>query len=160
MATSLQVISKKKKFDAFISYNHRSEFVINKIVKKLEDEFKYNLWVDKKKIFASNGMQMQIEDGLRNSEIIICFISTEFCNSVNCNYEMACAVRLKMKRIYVLLENVNTDSLRNRGVLAPGYISISAFEQIKKFEVWFDELYSKLTYSITKLKETIQPLTQ
>ena len=144
----------KKNFDVFISYNQKSsKDVVDKIAKRLEASEKFKIWIDHDLMSAGTELYKKMEEGLRQSEIVLCFITKEYCESENCRFELAFTIENKLKRIFIILEpNIQKQNLNGVGILIAGSLRFNAYKPPNTFNPWSEDLYNKLVYSIKGLK--------
>jgi len=144
----------KKQFDIFISYNQKSsKDVVDTIALRLQNNEMFRVWIDHDIMSAGTQLYQKMEEGLRQSEIILCFITKEYCESENCRFELSFTIENKLKRIFIILEpNLNKQNLYGIGILIAGSLRFNAYKPPNTFNPWSEELYKKLVYSINALK--------
>ena len=144
----------KKFYDIFISYNQRSSSeVVQQIVSKLENEQeKFKIWLDRNEMNAGVEHYKKMEEGLRQSKMVLCFINKEYCESQNCTSEASFANELNLKRIFVVLEpDLSKQNLNGIGILMAGNLRLNAYKAPNTFKPWSEDLYNKLVSSIRAL---------
>ena len=146
-------LSLKKSFDLFISYNQRtSRELVGKIVNLLLEKEKFKIWIDYGEMRPGDELYKKMEEGLRQSKMVLCFINKEYCKSENCRFELSFTIENKLKRIFVILEpDLNKQNLYGVGVLIAGSLRFNAYKPPNTFEPWSEDLYNKLVYSVRAL---------
>ena len=95
-------------YDVFISYNWK----IQKQVKKLYDILKsldYEVWLDERKLNAgSNPLTAELAVAIKNSKVILCCITTDYCKSYTSNLEIEYASAKKKQIIVLMIEEIDT----------------------------------------------------
>jgi len=94
-------------FDVFISYNSG----IKDQVKKLYEELKslnYKVWLDERELSAgSNALTSVLATAIRDSKVILCCITKDYCRSYNCNLEVEYASAKKKQIITLMCEEID-----------------------------------------------------
>jgi hypothetical protein len=150
-------INYKKQYDIFVSYNQKSnKEIVNKVVSKLENEEKFKVWIDHRSMNAGTELYKKMEDGLRQSEIVLCFINKEYCESENCRFELSFTIENKIKRIFIILEpNINKQNLHGVGILISGSLRLNAYKAPNLFNPWSEDLFKKLVFSVKALQQGV-----
>lgn len=109
------------KNDIFISYYWLINPQIEIIDKKLTD-LGYQVW---KSVNNSQSFHLplsrQLTDAIKNSKVIICCITRDYCRSFNCNLEINFAHEIKKNLIILMLENIKSDEFSDINVEGRGY---------------------------------------
>ena len=129
-------------FDIFCSYHRKNKGIVFKIYDKLQEYF--SIWIDPDQKESAQ----DIEDAIKTSTVVICFITKTFLKVNNCVTQIQSATKLKKIRVAIMLEkNIPKDL----NVLIDGYLKFKAFEHPNLFEPWSDELYNGLFNIISDL---------
>ena len=91
----------------FISYNHESsKDIATKFAQKLRKEG-FHVWFDKVENRPSDESSDNIGQCIRDSSIVICFISNKYIHAKNCNLEFGFAFAKNKKRICLITEKLD-----------------------------------------------------
>ena len=136
-------------YDIFLSYHRKSsQKIVETIKNKLANEENYRVWFDDDIIKLGLILTSEIEKGIRNSKIMICFINNDYCRSENCLRELRLSDELNMKRICVLLDS----TARNEDSNGVAFIIAGSF----KFYVYKGEENPNKSWSENKIKTLVQ----
>jgi len=98
-------------FDVFISYN----WGIKKHVQQLYailTSLNYKVWLDERELNAGNSpLTAELAMAIKNSKVILCCITTDYCKSYNCNLEVEYASAKKKEMIALMIERIDTTSI-------------------------------------------------
>jgi hypothetical protein len=134
----------------FISYQLHDEEIVNNFVQQLRKQLNLEIWFDKEKIKKINkNITQQINEGIEQSELFICFISRLYSQSKNCIDEISYAKTLKKRVIVIMLESANTEELADVGVIINGRLRINAYKEISLFKDAQGDEFKKLIKSLT-----------
>ena len=89
----------------FISYNHASKIIVEKIVQRLRHE-NNEVWFDENEIQVGDELAKKMQQGILNSTFVFCFISKKYLKSPNCRLEFFYAHNQNKKCIYFVLEKL------------------------------------------------------
>jgi hypothetical protein len=94
-----------KKFDLFFSYKHDSEKEVKELYNKLKENYgdSLSIRIDYEQSVASTDSNELLMEELKNSSIILCFITKEYCESEICRRELSEA--LKKTHVILMLEH-------------------------------------------------------
>ena len=95
----------------FISYNHSSKEIVEKVVARLKSE-NLNIWYDKEEINVGNELSKKMQEGILNSNHVLFFISKKFIASKNCNLEFHFAQNRNKNCIYLVLEKIDPNEIQ------------------------------------------------
>ena len=93
----------------FISYSHSNKTLVHPLVVRLKDL--YPIWINIDKLIGGVRLSEEIENGVRDSSLFICFISKEYCESDACNKEIALANKLKKLILPIMLQREATNGI-------------------------------------------------
>ena len=98
--------------DVFISYNWNIKDQVRQLYDILTNEFKYKVWLDEKKLNAGNRpLTAELADAIKNSKVIICCITKDYCKSYNCNLELEFASNGKKEMVVLMVEKLDTTEI-------------------------------------------------
>jgi hypothetical protein len=104
---SKQTSDSSKKRKIFISYNHKSsKEIVEKFAEKLKQEG-YDVWYDKHELHPSDELSKKMEKGIRDSSIVLCFISNEYMKAKNCRLEFFHAFHEDKTCFYLATEKLD-----------------------------------------------------
>lgn len=94
------------KFDLFFSYNRESSsIIVNKLLDQLKKEFK--IWIDTTNVYPdAETLDAAIQDGLDNTDVVVCFLTKLYFASSKCMLEIKYATAKSKKCIFVMLEKI------------------------------------------------------
>ena len=98
-------ISSNPKNMIFISYNHASKIIVEKIVQRLRHG-NNEVWFDENEIQVGDELAKKMQQGILNSTFVFCFISKKYLKSRNCRLEFFYAQNQNKKCIYFVLEKL------------------------------------------------------
>ena len=141
-------------YHLFISYSSNDKRMVHSVADKLS--LKYKIWIDKMKIGEGNSLAEKIENGIRTSHIVACFISKNYCGSEICRKECALAYQKKKIVLPVMLEReTEVDQNFFTGgidLLTSSVLKITAYKIFKPIDrvlelrdFWVEELSEKLS---------------
>jgi hypothetical protein len=139
-----------EKNNLFISYNWgKFKALIYKIANDLEAVYQEKVWIDKNQMIPGVNLHQNIQEGIKNSEMVLAFVTLAYCESNNCKLEIQFANRISKKILYVILEKLeNIAELKNgMGVLLSENLCFNAYER-----PWSDETTTKLKQAIDKTR--------
>ena len=95
-------------YDVFISYNWAIIDQVAKFDEKLEKKTGLRIWRDVRDLTNSSiPLTAQLADAIRKSNLIVCFITKQYCQSHNCNLEVDWANTLKKPLVVVMIEKLD-----------------------------------------------------
>lgn len=105
------------KFDFFLSYSHDSLVTVQKLVEKLRKSTNntVRIWIDYEQLNRHDNLQSQIKNAIRNSKCALCFISTDYLNSVM--GELQLEASKEIPRVILMLEKFDQPSDEIKGLL-------------------------------------------
>ena len=86
----------------FVSYCHRNKLIVHRIADELQN-LNYKLWIDRD-LHAGNKLYTEIEKGMQESNLVICFISKSYCESEDCVKELSFAHEKRKNILPIMLE--------------------------------------------------------
>ena len=134
----------------FVSYSNANKKIVYKIADRLK--VKHTIWIDRDYLKPGVKIDKEKANAIRNSNLFICFVSTEYCNSGACDEEFSLAKTLKKKMIPIMLEKEATNGFELTIVKLK---RIDAFKPPNVFDPWSEDLYSKLLDRILDLTQGI-----
>jgi hypothetical protein len=93
-------VNYKFKYHLFISYCHKNKQIVHKVAEKLQQ--KYEIWIDLN--FNNGNLYREIANGIDESQIFVCFVSKEYCESETCCKEIQLAYDSKKIIMPIMLE--------------------------------------------------------
>ena len=136
--------------DVFISYNWGNAELVHKLCDRLEKEENLKLWVDRNKMQPGDDIYSEMEKGIRQSNVIVAFITKKYCESANCQLEIKFANQQKgSKCLYVMLEKgLEKEDLNGIGLLIAANYRINAYKEDGCLTNWSEDLYRTLVTAI------------
>ena len=129
----------------FISYNHDKDTLelINTIVSKLKS-VNYGVWFDSEQLRTGDSLTLEIEKGIIESDVVICFITKKYIEARNCRLEFFYSANQEKKCIYILLEGIDRDTPNGMNMyLVSDTIRFDAFKRKKENLDEYAEIVSK-----------------
>lgn len=92
-----------------LSYSHANKTICEQILKLLDQKSHlYDVWVDLRYCQGSDDVWEKIAQGVKNSHLILCLISNEYCESKSCRQEITYALdKLNKPIVPIYLEKPN-----------------------------------------------------
>ncbi len=116
--------------DVFMSY----EFDVNESIDKLNIKLKENNYKISQNHQVSNA---QISDRILSSQIVLCFMTQNYCKSNQCMLEIDFALKCRKDIIFILLENMETDEI---GYIMGNSVCLECFKNPNSW--WNDDFVS------------------
>jgi tetratricopeptide (TPR) repeat protein len=141
-------------FKLFISYKQQEyDEVITKIVEKLQND-QYKLWLDKEKISIGDCLTTEIEKGILESDIVVCFLTNKYVESKNCRQELFFANNKNKTCVYILLEAIDRKVVNGINIYLYGeYIRLDAYKfKNDSVGIFVNDIYSHLIPLLEKAK--------
>ena len=92
--------------DIFLSYNWNIKEQVKLLHEQLEDE-NFKVWRDDKQLHAGNSsLTAELAKSIKNSKVIICCITKDYCKSYNCNLEIQFAFTCKKQMIVLMIDKI------------------------------------------------------
>jgi hypothetical protein len=130
----------------FFSYCHKNKIIVHKIADELE-KLNFKIWIDRD-LTAGVELFPEIEKGIIESHMIICFISNDYCKSNNCQNEITFS-KLERKQILpIMLEKVFNDCSNGVMLNLAGILRFNSYEEGSMFEPWSKDHFEKLSKTI------------
>jgi hypothetical protein len=129
-------------FDIYCSFHRKNSNIVEKIIEKFQEYF--SVWSDQ----TQDESFKEIEDSIKSSSVIICFITKSYCKSKDCIKELQLANQMKKLRLIVILEKKITDSVL---ILTANFLKFNAFQIPNVFDPWSENLYQQLFNLISDL---------
>jgi hypothetical protein len=148
----------------FVSYCHSDKEIVYRVADELT-KVNYQIW----KINETQGNMLftisylnscifEVENGIVNSHIVICFISKNYCYSQNCMNEITCAYRQKKKILPIMLDDYFKQEQKGIKFMISQINSFYAFKQPDTFSPWNNNHFEKLKETIFQLLSEICPI--
>ena len=96
-------MTKKLKFDIYLSYSFENKDLVEELYKKIYGNG-YILWFNKNKMAIGNQNKL-IQNVIDESLVFLCCATTSYCKNENEIEELNYAIKKEKKIIYVLFEN-------------------------------------------------------
>ena len=98
-------------FDVFISYNWGVKKQVQQLYAVLKS-LNYKVWMDERELNAgSNPLTAELATAIKNSNVILSCITTDYCKSFNCNLELEYASAKKKQIIALMIERIDTTTI-------------------------------------------------
>jgi hypothetical protein len=138
-------------YDIFISYCHANEVIVHKIANELK-KLNYKIWID---IDMMNGKNSNddIQQGINNSHLFICFVSKAYCKSNSCYKEITYSEGKKIM-LPITLDDYFQKQECEIGMLLKPLNKFYAHKEGKKFSPWSGDHFERLKEKI-KMKSKI-----
>jgi hypothetical protein len=99
--------------DIFLSYNWNIKEQVKLLHEQLETE-KFKVWRDDKQLHAgNNSLTAELAKSIKNSKVIICCITRDYCKSHNCNLEIHYAITCKKQMIVLMIDKIELNEIDN-----------------------------------------------
>ena len=136
------LLNSKKERLIFISYNHESsKDIAAEFAQKLRKEG-FNVWFDKDENLPSDELSKNIEQGIGDSSIVICFISNKYIHAKNCRLEFFHAYYVNKKRFFLITEKLDLTGYTGFGLhLKNDFLRLDLYKI--KSENLVDEIYKQ-----------------
>ena len=140
----------------FISYSKEDANVVHKIAEKLKETL--SIWIDVFDLQSGIDLKKQVVNAIKNSSLMLCFISGSYCASDSCYKEFTFAENLNKLMLPVMLEKEASDEIE----FSIATISkFNAFITPNTFHPWTQEsdaLCEKLkNHVINLIQSNMQP---
>jgi hypothetical protein len=133
-------------YHLFLSYSYKNKEIVYKIQNRLE-KLNYKIWIDAEDDDEYNWELTK--QRIRESHIIICFISEDYCNSKSCFGELLYAYNKKKS---VLPITFDRDSCIDVRALLQNYDKFHSHKRPDTFEPdTFEKHFKKLIITISKI---------
>ena len=132
----------------FISYCHKNAEAVRNIAEKIQKHYK--IWIDINDLESGVDLKKQLADGLKSSDLFLCFISSSYCESTSCIQEFSFAESLHKSIFPVMLEKEASNGI---DLSIANLNRFNAYKSPNTFEPWTqnsDALYEKLLAEIIK----------
>jgi hypothetical protein len=139
----------------FVSYSHSNKEIVHKIADELT-KINYKIWIDRD-LCEGHMLFADIQKGIENSHIVICFISKNYCNSENCKDEIFHARNKKKKILPIMLDDYFKVEQEGIQLMISRINSFYAFKQPGTFSPWNNNHFEKLKETIFQLLSEICP---
>jgi hypothetical protein len=130
----------------FFSYCHQNKNIVNKIADELE-KLNYKIWIDRD-LVAGLTLFPEIEKGIIESHMIICFISKAYCQSEICRKEIGYAQKKSIKILPIMLERVDKDCSNGVDFIISDILTFYAFKKPDMFDPWSMDHFNRLCETI------------
>jgi hypothetical protein len=137
----------------FVSYAHENKNNVNLIVNKLK--LKFSVWIDYQELSPGVDLNQKITDGIRNSDLFICFITKSYCHSKACKRECTLADNLNKTILPVILERPEISSI---DFIISTLNKLYAFKPPNVFDPWSDDFYQRFEDQIFYLISNNDPV--
>jgi hypothetical protein len=129
------------KYHLFFSYCHKNKEIVHNIYKKLKQ--KYKIWID---INVTNGkLYREMAKGIEESQIFVCFVSKEYCESETCCKEIQFAYDSNTTILPIMLDREAKNEVE---FFIRRLFLFMACKPPNVFEPWSDDLYRELDKKI------------
>ena len=148
-------INSNEKFDIFISYQWNMKNTVKQFCDKLNESMEnLDIWRDDDQLRSDNSsLSVQLTKGIRNSKLIVCFITKEYALSRNCMKELHFADKLNKIIMFLLInkmEAVNSDEIQ---FIMANYLYINCY---KNPENWIDLCFENILENIKQNFQVIK----
>lgn len=105
-------------FDIYISYHFKNHFEANKLFQTLSyyGNCKFKCWIDFKQIkigTSNDGTSLSIQNGLKQSRLIVALVDFEYNNTPQCRRELKWAIEMNKPIIFIFLNGFNESYLKD-----------------------------------------------
>jgi len=145
-------VSKKQ---LFFSYCHSNKEIVHRVADELI-KLNYRIWIDRD-LIEGHMLFADIQNGIENSHLVICFISEYYCNSQNCMNEITLAYNQKKKILPIMLDDYFKQEQKGIKFMISQINSFYAFKQPNTFSPWANNHFEKLKETIFQLLTEICP---
>ena len=154
MAQAQRSCESKKQL--FVSYCHSNQEIVHRVADELT-KLNYKIWIDRD-LIGGNILFADIQKGIENSHIVICFISKNYCESNNCMIEINFANNKNKKILPIMLDDYFKVEQEGIQLMISRINSFYAFKQPDTFSPWNNNHFEKLKGTIFQLLSEICPI--
>jgi hypothetical protein len=86
--------------------------------------------------------------GIKNSRLLICFMTKKYAHTVHCQKELVLADTFKKKIIVLMFENYRVNELGRIGLILDKFIRINIFKDLPSNNLWAANLSGALYFTI------------
>jgi hypothetical protein len=140
----------------FVSYCHRDQEIVHRIADDLKN-VNYKIWIDRD-LIGGNILFADIQKGIENSHIVICFISKNYCESNNCMIEINFANNKNKKILPIMLDDYFKVEQEGIQLMISRINKFYAFKQPDTFSPRNNNHFEKLKQTIFQLLSEICPI--
>ena len=90
-------------YDVFVSYNHKSKNHVDGLYSVLTFQYGLKVWIDFKNIRIGDNLSLVINDGIKQSKVVIACVTKSYAQSKSCQNELILAVNEYRKPLLVLV---------------------------------------------------------
>ena len=109
--------------DVYISYNCGIKTQVRQLYEVLRS-LNYKVWLDERELNAgSSPLTAELAMAIRDSKVILCCITRDYCKSFNCNLEIEYASAKKKQIIPLMIERIDTAKIDEIQVTGRGQTS-------------------------------------
>ncbi len=130
----------------FFSYCHQNKIIVHKIDDELE-KLNYKIWIDRN-LSAGVDLDREIEKGIIESHMFICFISNAYCQSIKCCQEITFAQSKKIKILPIMLERIDENCSNGVELKISVILKFYAFKKPETFDPWSIDRFNRLSETI------------
>jgi hypothetical protein len=153
MAEAQRTCEGKKQF--FLSYCHSDKDIVHRVADELI-KLNYKIWIDRD-LIQGNFLFADIQNGIENSHVVICFISKNYCDSQNCLKEITLADTKNKKLLPIMLDNFFKDEKEGIQFMISRINKFYAYKTPETFSPWNNNHFETLKEQIFKLLTEVCP---
>ena len=128
-------------YDVFLSYDQ--EWNTKESVEKFHDKLHsdgYKVWCDTN-LQANQNAIRQISNSILNSQIFLCLLTRNYCDSNMSNREIDYAFKCGKTIVYLMIENMTVEEMGSIGFMMGHIVAIECF---KNMYSWWEDDFSKI----------------
>jgi hypothetical protein len=153
MAEAQRSCETEKQF--FLSYCHVNKDIVHRVADELI-KLNYKIWIDRD-LIQGNFLFADIQNGIENSHVVICFISKNYCDSQNCLKEITLADTKNKKLLPIMLDNFFKDEKEGIQFMISRINKFYAYKTLETFYPWNNNHFETLKEQIFKLLTEVCP---
>jgi hypothetical protein len=115
----------------FLSYCHKNKEIVHRVADELI-KLNYKIWIDRD-LIQGNIFLADIQKGIENSHVIMCFISKNYCDSKNCMIEINFANTQNKKILPIMLDDYFKVEEEGLKLMLSRILSFYAFKEPETF---------------------------
>ncbi len=130
------------KNDVFISYNHKSKNHVEGLYNILTEQYGLRVWIDFKKIQIGDNLSLVINEGLKESRIVIACISKSYAQSRSCQNEIVLTQEYQKPLLVITLEELKLKDIPEISFYISNLNRCSLYKIIKDGgDIWKSEKF-------------------
>lgn len=142
-------------FDIFLSYRVESSATnriqINKLNKRLTEEFYFKVWYDLEQIKLAENLSKQIAEGIKNSKIVLCCVTKLYSQSNINQSELEIAFELHKPLVVIMLEDLKLIDVPEISIRIANQKRCNLFTEVRGLKTWSGKLFDEVIQRIKQL---------